>query len=881
MSNHQRTQGNKRVSADSISEYDFLFFDEELPVRDAIGLLIGLWEVAQVLSSEATYPIEVKAACYWLMRVILSINLESDEVVNVLYNQIGQTSVSSSMIAPADILEDFVPIRNICLRPNNGGFSLQLSNFEGNLRDLEGSNILRITEHLFLKALKAVILLADSGHFRPLNERTVDGLVVIAQAAYSLDLSKFSSMQTSELVTELAHKCVDLNVGSQHLGLAINALRVIFEKMGNELTLKGSAMFVRAVNMDNPYYSPGHNTLLAKTIQQWSFWARQRRREQQHLELGRRRQLEPEEFFLLSFILSETDAKTALVNVEEGRIEFMESLKLFLENQSKLKKMLNTDRRIRAAALKCGMSFSEVQFLMFNQISFGWCSGYGAGVSFDFTENNSNERQLLWQHFDLETIAKLLDRSVQFIKQRIWRKDYGVSRIQFISSTLECILGVFRHVDLFKMQPCGLNLEERIIGWIQKILMSATPKFSDDPMQLPLRDISIIMGVMSSTKRSLHADGFLPFPVDNRLEEKIEEIINQQFEMALQSTVDMFYKINTCIETHDEYVVGLHAKRTTAILPSKYRPLITKNIYYASAIVEELITQTAKGIFTASEFLLQLVKAKREDLATLWLFVVAKLFDTYESFNLDQQIWSELSKTEQEVFKRNMLIATTIIDAFLRAESEGIAPYFTQALELGLVEKNTRKIIPKGNFTTLKWLSPALKNIIHREITRYRPSYGDETISVHDGQKNRNNTVIYNWREKGTFANSFEAQVFGLIQEFLESSRKRGLLKSFALRPNIRIFKCEIDLVVELRLPNDAFSIILVECEGESWHSTFGVRNDLDVAKDKIKRSPALWKLVGIDTIPEIVAISHRLFRSKNANEQRRYIELLVNQWLS
>jgi hypothetical protein len=851
-------------------------FDEELSVSDAIKSLTSIWTICQEIRKNATYLIDPRTVCYWLLRFILYLDLESDEINN-LFNQ----ECVPCEVFPRGIFETIEMI-NSTGPDHSKNFRTMLTPINEPLATSNDSNILTIPGDLFLIALRAVIQLADSGYFRPMNEATVDGIVTMAQAASTMDLSTFSPTQTSEIVAELAQRCVELNEGSLHLGLAIDSLRIIFEKMGRELSLKGCAVFVRAVNDDNSFYSPRHNTMLAKTAQPLSYWARRKRREEW---------LKADELYLLCVILSQTVAKTALVNVEERRIEFMELIKLYLEEQELLIWMLSNTKRILKAGLTCDLNFSEVQFLMFNHIIFGWCSGYGAGVNFSWTiplfvVHSLGDRKLLWQTFDLEAVQKMLDLSVTYIQMPRWRPDFGVTRLQFASSTLECIVGIFRHVDLFQKQGTKYAFQNRIVGWIERIINSITLNSHEPSSVLTLREHSGIVAAISATKRALDANSFLPFKNGHVLNELIENILDQQLRDGIKISEVMFEKIQVCFNKLDEYAKE-YSRRSIVIASDRYIPMSAEDLHTADELIHELITRTVKGLFIASDFLLQMVNAKREDLATAWLFVVRKIIDKYSFFRPDTTIWSELSRTEQEVFKRNILIATTTIDRFLLKQVDGETFFCQKAMELGLESNDKRGLDLSADLSTLRWLSPVLENAILREITKYQPTYGDTIQSddntpyrSHEGRFPQRTRFRHNSRDRGTFTNSFESQVFGYVRAYLQKLQDAGSIKSFILQPNIRVFKCEIDLVIELRRADNSPYLLLLECAGESWHSTFGVSNHLDVTKIQVKTSPVLWNLLGVKQVPEIITIPHREFKSRRGHEQRSYVEDLIRQRL-
>lgn len=304
--------------------------------------------------------------------------------------------------------------------------------------------------------------------------------------------------------------------------------------------------------------------------------------------------------------------------------------------------------------------------------------------------------------------------------------------------------------------------------------------------------------------------------------------------------------------------------------------MTTKYLHTSDALVNELITRTVKGLFASTDFLLQLISAGRHDLAAVWLFVVKKIFDTYSAFRPKKDIWYELSETEQEVFKRNILISTINIDQRLRSQDEGTAPVYRRAKELNLVQDTDCTIDLNNQLATLRWLSDNLAKTISGEITQYHPTYGDPKFTRLSNQidhlrphkKNRINRIE---------PNSFEQQVFRYVRDYLNRLKYSGSIKYFELQQNIRLFKCEIDLVIEVMLPDGTPIILLLECEGESWHSTFGVRNPLDVAKLGLKTSHVLWKLIGVTTIPDIVTISYREFKSNATRlEQKKYVESLI-----
>lgn len=843
---------------------DFSTYDEELSVIEVINLLTAIWNVSQTVRNPSIDIIDDRTACYWLLRVMLMINLESEEIDNLLNGQIE---------SPEESQEENVSDKELLglqFTPNLGRFYCSLRPVYGHDDQHTKTNVLTIPNDLFITALRAVIRLADSGYFRPLNEETVNGIVIIAKAASTMDLRKFPPKHTSEMVAELAERCVTLHKGSFHLGLSRGALKIIFEKMGRELSLKGSAMFVKAVNNDNPFYSATHNTLLAKLVQPWSYWARRRRREES---------LNAHELYLLSFILSQTVPKTALVNVVQSRVEVMESIKLYLEEQALLRWMLYRSGRIRQAAAKCDLPFSEVQFLMFNHIIYGWCSGYGAGVNFNW--NSTGERQLLWQHFDLETLKIMLDVSVNYIQDRNWKAEFGVSRLQFARSTLECIVGTFRHVDLFNIQPAKYAFQKRIVAWIEKIITAITPNSRDPSFMLTLREISSIAAAMSSTKRALHANGYLPFENANDLNRQIEAILQQQLISAIEFSEKTLQEVQDCFDILDDCVTN-NTALTINVASNLARLMVTNDLYRANLLVEELVMRTVKSFFVATDLLVQLINAGRQDLATIWLFVLKRMLETYSAFLGSDSIWTELSTTEQEVLKRNALIALTIIDNVLGNQENGFAFFHSKAVELGIAPEDQSISCATSELATLRWLSPTLEQTIRNEVAKYQPTYGEQSASIYKNDPLPSYTTHrVQSREKGTFTNSFESQVHGYVKDYLEKLKDRGTIKSYALRPNIRVFYCEIDLVVEI-IRNDNCRIIrLIECEGESWHSTFGVRNPLDVTKTKVKTSPVLWKMVGVTEVPRIVAISHREFKSRRGTEQRSYVESLLSDWLS
>jgi hypothetical protein len=839
MSEHYRTPNDISV-------------DQELSVRKPILSLICIWNISQTIGNDSTYPIDPRTACYWVLRVVLNIILESDGA-NILSTQryTGNKIISKSLIASNTV-------------PYNKNFYGELTATSRTSRNPE-DNILTISEDLIARLLNAVMQLAESSYFQPLNEDTVNAIVTMAQAASTIDLDQFSPEDTSNLVAELAHRCVDTNKGCLHLGMTLNSLKIIFEKMGHDLSLKGLAMFVKAVNNDNPYYSPDHNILLAKAVQQWAFWARYKRRN---------RHLEPEEFFLLGFMLSKTVSKTALFNVNEGRIEFIESIKLYLKKQNGIDLMIANPRIIHNSGLRCGIPVSEVQFLMFNHTIYGWCSSYGAGVKFSLS--NTSERTLLWQQFELGTIQRLFDKSVSYIQRLNWSPYFGVSRLQFASSTLECIIGIFRHADLFNNRgPTKHNFQIHIVSWITQIITAITLHSGDRGAFATIRDISGFVSALSSTKRAVHSNGYLPFENGQALDEQIERILDQQLLAAIELSEDMFKNIELCFRNIDAYVKENH-ERTITIVPSLSTPMTTKYLHTANALVNELITRTVKGLFASTDFLLQLISAGRHDLAAVWLFVVKKIFDTYSAFRPKKDIWYELSETEQEVFKRNILISTINIDQRLRSQDEGTAPVYRRAKELNLVQDSDCTIDLNNQLATLRWLSDNLAKTISGEITQYHPTYGDPKFTRLSNQidhlrphkKNRINRIE---------PNSFEQQVFRYVRDYLNRLKYSGSIKYFELQQNIRLFKCEIDLVIEVMLPDGTPIILLLECEGESWHSTFGVRNPLDVAKLGLKTSHVLWKLIGVTTIPNIVTISYREFKSNATRlEQKKYVESLI-----
>lgn len=844
-----------------IGDEKLSFYDEELSVVEVITLLSTIWKASQELGNFCSHQIDGRTVCYWLLRALLIIKLESEEIAFLFYEH----DESAPDVA--------VPEKGLLTLKHTG----DLGKFFNQLHPVyltdtqeAETKILNVTHDIFITALISVIRLYDSGYFRSLTEETVNGMVIMAEAASGIDLSRFPAKHTSEMVVALANKCIQLHEGSYNLGLAKGALKIIFERMGRELSLKGSAMFVRAVNNDNPLYSPSHNTLLAKLVQPWSYWARRRRREES---------LNAQELYLLSFILSQTVPKTALVNVGQSRVEVMESIKLYLEDEEQglLRWMLSNTRRIKQAAAKCDLDFSEVQFLMFNHIIYGWCSGYGAGVNFDL--NCTGERQLLWQRFDPNTIKMIFDVSVSYIQISTWKKEFGVSRLQFARSTLECIIGVFRHVDLFKIQPAKCAFQSRIVVWIEKIVLAIAPQARDPSSVLTLRELASVVSALSSTKRAIHANGYLPFKTAHDLNKKIEGILERQLIAAIEVAEIQRQAVENCFRILDE-AVQANMRLTLAGIPYLGISLQTEELYIANVLVEELIMRTVKNLFVSADFLLQLVNAGRPDLAAIWLFVLKKTFDSYAAFIGKEAIWTDLSMTEQQVFKRNTLIATTIIDQFLRRQENGSASFYSKAQELGISPGEQINTEPTSDLMTLRWLSPVLENAIRTEITKYQPMYGHQSSSNRssDSVSNHSETTRHS-REKGTFTNSFESQVFGYVRDYLEKLRHLGTVKSYALQPNIRIFKCEIDLVVEVMLADDSSMILLIECEGESWHSTFGVRNPLDIAKAKVKTSPELWKLVGVATVPGIVTVPHREFKSRRGTEQRRYVESLLAEW--
>jgi hypothetical protein len=314
--------------------------------------------------------------------------------------------------------------------------------------------------------------------------------------------------------------------------------------------------------------------------------------------------------------------------------------------------------------------------------------------------------------------------------------------------------------------------------------------------------------------------------------------------------------------------------------------MTTKYLHTSDALVNELITRTVKGLFASTDFLLQLISAGRHDLAAIWLFVVKKLVDTYWN-DAKEDIWVNLSRTEQEVFKRNILISTINIDQRLRSQDEGTAPVYRRAKELNLVQDTDCTIDLTNKLATLRWLSEPLADTISEEIAHYHPTYGDPKFARLSNQinhlrphkKNGINRIqpTPDSRQRQAFANSFEQEVFRYVRDYLNRLKNSGFIKSFELQPNIRLFKCEIDLVIEVMLPDGTPIILLLECEGESWHSTFGVRNPLDVAKLGLTTSKVMWKLIGVTTIPDIVTISYREFKSKATTlERKNYVESLI-----
>jgi hypothetical protein len=822
--------------------------EKSLKPDETLIVLYRLWEISVQFSEkhfehQPELKVKPKKICFWLVRSAIKANLENDEIEILMLAKSGgialqlcnnqrqakvlvALSLAAIKILSPEQIDKLAPSKNDNV--DDACYNFIVATFKGSLPKLRGLDSWE-EESIQLSVVfqDVVDTILSLGEFLRNSGDSPDkfahNVTTLAEGTHLVDKERFFANPLFCLGGIAVELVIKESKNQRNLGEKIGPLGLIFREiggMGHNLNLEVLALLVQAVGYDHPFRGKEHNRLLSRILPSWSYWAHTKRLSGQPLE--------PLEFRWLVIILFEMTSHFPN-RVKRGRdLEFLLPIFLFLRNQGVLLQIAQDIENWEPQLSGFYGTQSATEFLEKVFALYSWIGNYGLAV----TGAQGSHSFYLWQAIKIRTFsgcieaAKLLcfpGNGISFSDTNAATTLDSESTTQLTVAVLEALFKVFRQEKIIKNLGKFCKREGPIVikEWFF-IFVNSWQSIKFENEFIPVRNIPGMMEILSRLRCVIDPESLIPSNQHDRFlfSRKIESLESTVFDRAW--TIFDF-ELKEARSLGDK-LVSLGFLSLSIRSPESEDQTISGNSQRLKFSSRLLLIKLNELTFSSSTFLITLLKADRKDLAIKWLIMIKRVTEEAFRYEGPSSIWWSFTYERKFSFLRNVfhgdMLLNEEIDSLRRSGNLADSLLY-QNFDL---DDKVKAWIRSSSGTALDLLPRS----IGMEIEDANNSNNRYHFHSYFGIKE-------DYLDNKKSLNLFEQKVEKRLYEgVFDKAMRHNIIKDFKFYNNSTLAMLKVDIMIEFSTLSNIKKLILIRCNGPSWHHFFEVSTPYDKLANKI-----------------------------------------------